>query len=244
MIIKNTNFCIIYPKIQSLRRKIVESEDKLSSFFLPSNILPIPDDAPEEIPRISMATKNGHSTLNLSLTASSLVTNYDKEFSNSWEKCEVYLKERVNNVYNILDTLKQDKFLFNGLSTQILFDDIQGDPVTMIKEKLLNLKTNANPYDLSCKITFIYESNYYINVTFENIRLYEGLLSSANASISSLEEKAHLMSITLDVNDRYSYNYNNDYSSDYSKVIKIFDITTDIINNKLGKLISEGVFEL
>jgi len=244
MIIQNTNFNIIYPRIQNLRRKIVEFEEKLSVYFLPSNILPIPDDAPEEIPRISMTTKNGHSILNLSLTGASLTTNYDEVFRNSWKNCAEYLNDRVNNVYNILDTLKQERFLFNGLSTQILFDDTHDDPVSMIKERLLNLKTNANPYDLSCKVTFIYENNYYINITFENVRLYEGLITSLNSSLSSLEERAHVMGITLDVNDRYGFNYSKSYSSDYSKVQRIFNITTDIINNKLGKLISEGVFEL
>jgi len=245
MIIQNTNFSILYPRINNLRRKFVEHEDKLSEYFLPYNILPIPDDAPEEIPRIIMATKNGHSNLQISLNAMMLNTNYDNVFQNNWDACLDYLKKRVNNIYEILqDTLKQDKFLFTGLTTQMIFDNINENPIKLINDRLLNIKVSKEPFDLNCKLTFVYEENYYINITFMNMRFYEGTVALGNDSLAKLKEKAHNLGIILDVNDRYGFNYKEGYTSNYSKVENVFEITTDIIKNKIDKFIKEGVFEL
>ncbi len=244
MIIQNTNFNIFYPKILNLRRKIVDYEDKLSVFFLPVNILPIPDDAPEEIPRITMSTINGHSSMNLSLTGAAFTTNYDEKFNNSWEKCLGYLNDRIGKVYDILDILKQEKFLFAGLLTQIFMDEISSNPVDLINDRILKLNSKTKPFDVDCKITFVYDDNYYININVSNVRLFEGLIPNGISTSGILQEKANIVGVTIDINDRYGFNYNKGYTSDYTKVQRILEITTDIINNKLNKLIMEGVFEL
>jgi len=244
MIIQNTNFNIFYPKIPNLRRKVVDYEEKFTTFFLPFKILPIPDDAPEEIPRIMMSTINGHSSLNLSLTGAAFTTNYDEKFNYDWEKCLGYLNDRIIKVYDILDTLKQDRFLFSGLLTQIFINEFTENPVDLIQNKILKLNSKTTPFDVDCKITFVYEKNYYININVSNVRFFEGLIPCGVTTSGTLQEKANTVGITIDINDRYGFNYDKDYTSDYAKIQKILEITTDIINNKLNKLITEGVFDL
>lgn len=229
----------------NLRKKIVDCEDVLSTSFLPYNILPIPDDAPEEIPRITMTTKNGHSNLQLSLNSLIFRTNYDENFYNNWDACTGYLREKIEIINSILyDTLKQDQFLFTGLSTEMIFDNLNEDPIGLISKKLINIKSNVKPFDLNCKVTFVYKDCYYINITIMNARLYEGVLALGDTSLAKLKEKSHNIAIILDVNDRYSFNYKEGYTSDNSKMEIVFDIATDIINNKMENFIMEGVFHL
>ena len=91
MIIKQTNLNLVYPRIMEYRKKFANSEDILQQYFMPSTILPIPEQVQDEVPRIIAQTKNGHSVLNIALSVSSFITNYNGEFLSDWNKCKEYL---------------------------------------------------------------------------------------------------------------------------------------------------------
>ena len=85
-----------------MRRKAFDIEDQLKDYFHQVTLIPVPDDAPEEIPRISTTSHNGHSQLNISLSNTQLFTNYDEAFEGKWENCLEYVENRVNTLYSIL----------------------------------------------------------------------------------------------------------------------------------------------
>ena len=54
VIILNTQYNILYTRLSDIIRRVVSCEDLLLGDFLPYQILPIPDEAPPNIPRIVM----------------------------------------------------------------------------------------------------------------------------------------------------------------------------------------------
>ncbi|MDQ0154231.1 hypothetical protein [Robertmurraya andreesenii] len=247
MLIKNTRFNIVYPRISNLRRKAFDIEDLLKDYFHQVTLIPVPDDAPEEIPRISTTSHNGHSQLNISLSNTQLITNYDDTFQGKWENCLTYVEDRVNTLYNVLGNYANEGYFFSGLTTEIVFETLTDkepikDPINLIKSKFINIDTNTNPHDIEQKITFVIEEEYYVNITFKNLRVYEGLNIQSPGMLRN--EKAHYLVCVLDINDRYGFNYKDAYTSNIENAMKVINITRSILDNKLHKMILEGVFDL
>ena len=117
MLIKQTNLNLVYPRIMEYRKKFANSEDILQQHFMPSTILPIPEQVQDEVPRIIAQTKNGHSVLNIALSVSSFITNYNGEFVSDWNKCKEYLAQRCSDIYQIIDNMTENNNTFVGLSS-------------------------------------------------------------------------------------------------------------------------------
>lgn len=243
MLIRNTRFNLVFPKVDHLRRKAFEIEERLAHYFSPITLVPIPDEAPEEIPRISTSSHNGHSNLNISLNNAQLFTSYDEKYQDNWKECLDYLVERVNEVSGVIDSYVEGNFLFSGLTTEIVIN-VGEDPINLIKSQFLNLKSNVEPHDINYKITFVIEEKYYVNITINNLRVYEGLVGDGPIQLSSLKEKEHTLGLTIDINDRYAHNFNPKHTSSIHEIKKIFDLTDKVISQSISKILSEGVFEL
>ena len=56
-------------------------------------------------------------------------------------------------------------------------------------------------------------------------------------------DSENFIAVTIDVNDRYAANQNDGYKSDKSAFDEILNITANIINNKLARMINEGRFD-
>lgn len=240
VIIKNTRFNIMYPKVNDLRRKAFEIEDALQDYFLPVTLIPIPDDAPEEIPRISTTSKSGHSQLTISLNNTQLVTNYDNDFGRDWSKSLDYTYDRINNVCSSLENYVGKKYLFSGLTTEIIFDSIS-EPIQLLRNNFLKLKTNTTPHEIEQKTTFILNDYYYVNITFKNLIIFEN--NSKHGFGRFKEQKEQFLGCILDINDRHGFNSSDDYTSNYKNIDEIINITRSMLEGKLIKMIEERVFE-
>ncbi len=247
MLVRTARYNLFFPKVSNLRRKAFEIEETLSPYFTSVTLIPIPDDAPEEIPRIATSSHNGHSTLNISLTNAQISTSYDEKFERDWESCLSYLKERVFQISNVLSSYIEGDFLFSGLTTEIVFDDLgENTPLELIKTRFLNYKGAQEPYDLEYKMTFVVDDSYYVNITFSNMRIYEGI-HQAGAGImqfSELQETANLLGVVVDINNRFAFNHKKDHHSSQDSIEKIFEITYGLLDSRLKKMIEEGEVEI
>ena len=88
MLIKNTSISIKYQKIDNLKKNYFLNEDILKEHFNEATVLPIPDDAPLEIPRIIIKSLYEHSKLNISPIATTLQINYNEGFETDWKRSE------------------------------------------------------------------------------------------------------------------------------------------------------------
>lgn len=243
MIIESATYSVIYSKANDIRRKIFTLEERLDDIFAkPFALMPIPDEAPEEIPRIQANSKLGHSNLAISLNSAQFSINFDEQFNRDKDKCLNYIKERIFKIYNALSSEIIDECLFSGLTLNILFDELDGeDPINLISKNLYNVKSNLSPFDINSKVTYTILDKYYINVTCFNVRNYTGDFSTQIGPLSNMRLDSHIIGITLDINDRYAFNYNNLYRSKEDEINKIIEISDSILGNNLEQYIKEGV---
>ena len=243
MIIKQTNLNLVYPRIMEYRKKFANSEDILQQYFMPSTILPIPEQVQDEVPRIIAQTKNGHSVLNIALSVSSFITNYNGEFLSDWNKCKEYLAQRCSDIYQIIESMTENNNTFVGLITNVEIDDLDGTGLEILKKSLFGEETEkmGELYDLSCKLTYVYKNRYYINITLQNLREFS-VQQYSNGRTCITGERKHTISASIDINDRYAANNDMDYESKKEAFDEILQITSNIIDNKLENLVRKGEF--
>ena len=243
MIIKQTNLNLVYPRIMEYRKKFTNSEDILQQYFMPSTILPIPEQVQDEVPRIIAQTKNGHSMLNIALSVSSFITNYNGEFVSDWNKCKEYLVQRCSDIYKIIDNMTENNNTFAGLITNVEIDGLDGTGLEILKKSLFGEETKkmGELYDLSCKLTYVYKKHYYINITLQNLREFS-VQQYSNGRTCITGERKHTISASIDINDRYAANNDVNYKSQKEAFDEILQITSNIIDNKLENLVRKGEF--
>lgn len=243
MIIEQTNLNLVYPRIMEYRKKFANSEDILQQYFMPSTILPIPEQVQDEVPRIVAQTKNGHSMLNIALSVSSFITNYNGEFVSDWNKCKEYLVQRCSGIYKIIDNMTENNNTFVGLITNVEIDDLNGTGLEILKKSLFGEETEkmGELYDLSSKLTYVYKKQYYINITLQNLREFS-VQQHSNGRTSITGERKHTVSASIDINDRYAANNDVNYKSKKEAFDGILQITSNIIDNKLENLVRKGEF--
>ena len=245
MRIENATFNIVYSRIPDVRKRFSDFEDKLSKYFAaPFEVLSIPDNAPEEIPRIIANSIYGHTQLHISLSNVQFITQFDNEYMENLDQCMGYLEERIKYIYDVFNTIADGDFLFAGLTTKIIFDDIDNDPIELINDKFIKFKSNIKPFDTVNRFTYILDDKYYINIEISNVRSYEGKLQLDRGSLSGLKEKEHNVAFLLDINDRYSFNFTENYKTNFDNIKKVINLTRDILENKVYGMINEGVLEL
>lgn len=243
MIIQQTNLNLVYPRIAEYRKKFANSEDVLEQYFMPSTILPIPEQVQDEVPRIIAQTKNGHSVLNIALSVASFTTNYNGDFVLDWNKCKEYLAQRCSDIYKIIDNMTENNNIFVGLITNVEIDDLGETGLEVLKKSLCNENASkmGELYDLSCKLTYVYKNQYYINITVQNLREFSTQQYS-NGRMCITGERKHTVSVSIDINDRYAANNDVNYKSKKESFDEILHITSNIIDNKLENLVRKGEF--
>lgn len=243
MIIKQTNLNLVYPRISLNNEHINNFEDVSNEYFLPPTILQISEQVHDEVPRIIAQTKNGHSMLNIALSVASFTTDYNDDFVSNWDKCEKYLKLRCSNVYNIINHMINSNNTFVGLVTNVEIDDLDEKGVEVLKKSLCaeEAKKMGDIYDLSCKLTYVYKNQYFINITLQNLREFS-IQQYSNGRTCITKELKHTVFVSIDVNDRYAANNDSTYKSEKTAFDEILKITSDIINNKIEDLVKKGEF--
>ena len=223
--IESMQFNIFYSEIKDMRGKSNFIEKHFEIYFPePFNILPVPDNAPAEIPRMIGVSTNQHSTLQISANTTQLHVNIDGDYCKDMKKCFEYMRDRMEAIKEIIKKLNVN-ILFAGLIIQIRND--KAKPVDFINDKFFKLNTKEKLFDIAGKATFIKEEKYYINLAMMNLRDMH---------------KNEYLGINLDINDRYRHNFNISEYSDNDVISKILEFHIDILENKIDKFIEEGEF--
>lgn len=114
MLIQGTSITITYKKIEGIKKAYYNNEEILKQYFNEATALPIPDDAPIDIPRIIVKTINEHAQLNISPTATTFEVHYDAGFERNWDVCSEYIKKRMTNVFEFLNILTNNTYEYIG----------------------------------------------------------------------------------------------------------------------------------
>lgn len=244
MIIQSARFNIVFPRVNNIRKKAFEIEDRLTPHYSPVTLIPVPDDAPELIPRIQTTSRSGHSNIEISLTSAQVVVNYDDDFNGDWKKCFEYLKTRAGLMSHSLFPYLQEGVLFSGVTVESVVSDVPA--IDLIKNQFLNYRSNLQPHDLEYKLAYVLNQENYINLGFRNSRTFEGMLPANTGMIdfSTFKEKSNVLAITVDINDRHAFNSDSNYRSDSNSTDQLFSILESLFDGKIQKMIQEGVIDL
>ena len=143
MIVQNSAVNIMFTRCENIKKQYILNEEVLKEKFNEANILPIPDDAPTEIPRILVKTKGEHSQLSIAPEATNFQTVYTDEYTDDWKLCEEYIKSRIDDVFRLIDTFAAEKYKYIGIVTNLIWDDIKEDG----NKKLFNNLFGKMPVD-------------------------------------------------------------------------------------------------
>lgn len=233
MIILNTNLNISMKTSASntdIKKTFLEVYEKsLKTKYTPPSILPIPDSVPTNIPLIIMQSLSNHTQLVLSRSSVSIGTSYDENYSSSWDKCEKHLLEKVNDVFLFINALEGIEINYIGLVVQIIKNDYDNASL-YIFDNLLKFKSNQNVYDAECKLTYVLKDEYYINLQIENVRLVNGKPVVSETDFEGDDSQNQLL-MSIDVNNRYSYNFKKNRSIKEENVSEIVSYTRKIVEN-------------
>lgn len=244
MEIEVSSFNVSFPKIDNIRREAFRFEDRLGDVFAtPFQVLPIPNDAPAEIPRITANSHNGHSQLAMSQIGSSFETRYTNGFRKDWSTCVGYLEPRLQSLYQVLDDLIGGQFLFCGLTTKIIFPMKTGTVLPHLVNSFF--RVNKTPFDINGRFVFVEDDRYYLNIEVSNSRLFATGTPVPEGSIPPLRDLTlvgEAIEVVLDINDRYAFNFKAGYTSSWDAARSVLDRSVPMIKGKLERFVMEGVW--
>lgn len=244
MLIQGTSISLTYRRINSLKKAYYNNEDILKEFFNEAAVLPVPDDAPDEIPRIIIKTLHEHAQLNITPVAATLQILYNDGYENCWEKCASYIRERMGTVFGFLNLLTNNKYDYIGIVTNILMDDVAEDGAKVLANNLLKVKDVSRIYDLNVKYTFVEDDEIFVNITLQNARLFrDGISADTAGSLGIKNQIAESIGAVVDINDRYGFNSSEEYHTSSKQLDILLQRMSEVIGGKLEVLLQKGVYE-
>ncbi len=242
MIIQNTAVNIRFSRIENIKRKYILNEDVLKDNFNEASILPIPDDAPMEIPRILIKSKGEHSQVSIAPEAITFQTQYTDAYTEDWNLCHKYISTRTQDIFNLTDGFTSGDYHYIGIVSNLIWNDVQTAGNKVLYKNIMGKEAADNLDDLVIRYTYVVDEKYYVNITLQSVREYDVLDGNMSGALAEKNLRSHTISIGLDVNDRYLFNQEEGYISNREKFEEMLDLTTHIINNKLKSLVETGEY--
>ncbi|MCK5128351.1 MAG: hypothetical protein KAQ68_00755 [Clostridiales bacterium] len=233
----STEVNIVHGNIENMRRKSIDIEDRLAEdFVIPFTQLPIPEDAPPEIPRLIGKSKQGHTEIQISKSSTKQIIRYDGDYLENWDICEKYIISKIDSIYKILDSIINKKYLFVGIITNMMIENENAKQFMV--DKFINSENIERIEELSTRVAFINNDRFYTNIKLSSIKADIGDKKISQSKI------VDAIGINLDVNDRYNINMKKGHQSSVDSAKAALEISSDIIKNKINAILENGVIKL
>lgn len=243
MLIQGTSVSVTYKRIDALKKTYYNNEDILKEFFNEAAVLPVPDNAPDEIPRIIVKTLHEHAQLNITPVTATLQILYNDGFERNWHSCASYIQKRMKTVFAFLNILTDNQYDYIGIVTNVLMDEIISDGAKILADNLLKVNNIGRIYDLDVKYTFIEDDNLYVNIMLQNARLFkDGISADTAGALRDKNQMAESIGAIVDINDRYGFNSSEEYHTSSAMLNSLIQKMSNVIDNKLESLIKQGVY--
>lgn len=229
MKIKNIIATLYFEK-EIAPRNFIEKLEKVfpNRFNKPFNAQPIPNDAPAMIPRITINSQNGLENIIISQINMQYTINFNEEI-NDINSLILEYKEVILNIFNgIKETLNKESYYFGILS---VIENDSKDPIKDIKEKYLK-SLDENTCELNIRYGKKEDDKYYVNYLINNSTEVTGNFALPKGeqeinleiiSTSKFEEVRRFIQKTIDINDKLSFNKNENYRTTQEEICNIID---------------------
>ncbi|MEG1142803.1 MAG: hypothetical protein RSE41_10255 [Clostridia bacterium] len=243
MLIQDTSISVRFNKIENLKKIYFLNEELLKTHFNEATVLPVPDEAPLEIPRIILKSKNEHSQLNITPVNATLQIIYNDGYEKNWDNCATYIMGKMDIIFKFLNIVTNDEYEYIGMVTNVIIDEIAENGAQFLANNLLKNDISSRIYDISLKYTFREFDDMFVNVELQNARMYrQGVNLEVAGGLNTMYQDRETVGVTIDINDRFGFNMDKHYKTNKEKVRKILEISTIVINEKLDSLIYKGEY--
>lgn len=243
MTFNNSVINIRFTRTENIKKKYIMHEEILNDKFNEASILPIPDDAPAEIPRIIIKSKGEHSQINIAPEAVNLQTVYSDDYLSNWNLCENYTRSRAVDLLKFTDTITEGRYDYIGVVVDLVLDEYKNEGNKVLYKNLFGKQPNDTLEDLVVKYTFVEDEKYYVNLTLQSVKIFEDSVKNEAGNFSNKNLKTHTIVVTIDINDRYSYNTLVGYNSAKDKFEEIMTLMNKVINERLHSLVEQGEYK-
>lgn len=246
MIVQSCTFTVHFPKNSKIRESLFALENHFVDFQKPFTLVPVPPDAPLDIPRIIAVTNHHHSQLVFTGTSVQLTTNFDSNFNSDISKCIEYVRGKSNSIISALKIIGAEvggtpKFYFSGLSVSLLYDQGDGieDPIRYLSQTFLKCESRLPIDESQLRLAFVAENNYYVNIMLQNHRIFENG-PDERGSFATAGNKNDFLLVVLDINDRYAFNHTPGYLSSESAAQKVIELAEVFSASHIQQFIKGG----
>lgn len=207
MLILDSKVNVVYEEVEGIVKKFYTSSSYLEESFEEAEYYPLPEDAPAGIPRFVLKSKGGYSELYFAKNIMQLETRYDGEYRTEWGLCAENISRKIDGIYNVLDRITEGDYMFSGIKVRAIYDEEQKNGTQKLQDSILKINSQNELFDVDCKLTYVY-GGWYVNIALANVRRYgeEDAAQDIMRPGMLKEGGANAIMVTIDVNDRYSYN--------------------------------------
>jgi len=244
MKITTSTFTLYFPQNQNIRESIFKLEKYFDEFQKPFTLVPLPQDAPVEIPRIIAATIHGHSQLIFNANSVQLKTIFDNDYPQNVDKCLNYIGGKIDKIKRALSIVNDDNntiIYYSGLSMDIEYDqcDEIENPVNFILKHHFKDQISEPVSEVNMRVALVLRSRYYVNIMLQNLRKYMGQ-PDERGSFAGLNEINEKLNVTLDINDKYAFDHLKNYVSSDNDIHNVLQITDDFVKKYITIFVKTG----
>lgn len=244
MLIQSTLVSVSYERIRDIKKVYYLNEDILKEFFTVATVLPVPDEAPDEIPRIVLKTLHEHAQLSITpITTTFEISHYDNGFEKNWANCSYYISERMNKVFDFLNILTNNSYKYIGVVSNVIYDEVKQEGARKLINVLLKSENIKDIYDINIRYTFVEKERLFVNILLQNARLFNrnNVINEAGA-LQLCNQTGESIGAVIDINDRYGFNNQIGYCSNAEVLEELLCSMDTVIENKLLSLIEKGTY--
>ncbi len=232
----NAQFSIKFSDSINVRRRANDIEDALAEHYGNLQILPIPDNFAAEAPRVILTSKNGHSSVAISLISVDLNVNFDGNFVNAFDKTREYVTNRAQMLVDLLSKLGVKGYCYCGVIYNFTID--AKEPPVEYMGKLLGgfgKVDGGDIYDALWRKT-VTRGDLFINEQVGIDKHFDGV----DVPIPELVDFANNRAVderivtTLDINNRFRYLQSGNTNS-----LEEFSLSIDSVYSLMDEMYSK-----
>ena len=248
MIVQSCTFTVHFPFNNNIREHFFNLEKHFTDFQKPFTLVPLPPDAPVELPRIVATSKHGHSSLTICGNSAQLITRFDEAFNKDISKCTEYVRSKCSSIIGALSVISgipnqatEPIFYYSGITLTMTMDETDGisKPTEFINNNFSKLTTDLPTEEIQLRIAMVVKKTFYVNLMVQNNRLFNGV-PDERGSIASLQTAAENLQIILDINDRFAFNTIQNYKSSIEKVNSVTALVEEFASHHVVTFIKTG----
>lgn len=241
MEIKNSIVTFWFQKQPNPKEYIDVLNEKLKEYFFEFSTIGVPANMDPAIPRMCADSGSSHSNVQISQISARLNTDFDDKYSSNCDMCIEYIEERALKIFEAL--------LECGISTiySAIFINLEEksvDPAKKIIKYFLKNDDRQNINEVGIRLTETIDGKYYKCMSVNNgqqVKIRKVFESEREKvifpliSLNDAEEVEDYLITTVEVNDKFSFNIDSNYTSNENNLKEMFTIISMQVKEELSR---------